>query len=130
MNYTGNYTHEIHRGDIFMVDLGDVEGRNNSLFAKVRPCCCVSNKYCNSFSPILTFICLSSVSSSPEKLEKLRRMPTRVFVSKEETGMKDSTAACEQIISVPRDAIIRFVSRLSDETMQKIDNAIKIQLSL
>ena len=50
MNYTGNYTHEIHRGDIFMVDLGDVEGRNNSLFAKVRPCCCISNKYCNLYS--------------------------------------------------------------------------------
>ena len=129
MTFTENYTQQIHRGDIFMVDLGDVEGRNNSLFAKVRPCCCISNKHCNSFSPILTFVCLSS-ASSPEKLEKLRRLPTRVFISKEETGMLDSTAACEQIISVPRDAIIRFVSRLSDETMQKIDNAIKIQLSL
>ena len=125
MNYTGNYTHEIHRGDIFMVDLGDVEGRDNSLFAKIRPCCCISNPQCNRHSPVLSFICLTS-NTTPSKM----KLPTRVFVGANETGMKDSTAACEQIISVPRNAVIRFVSRLSDETMQKIDNAIKIQLSL
>ena len=125
MTFTENYTQQIHRGDIFMVDLGDVKDRNNSLFAKIRPCCCVSCAACNKHSTVLSFVCLSgNVSAAKMKL------PTRVFISADETGMKDSTAACEQIISVPRDAIIRFVSRLSDETMQKIDNAIKIQLSL
>jgi mRNA-degrading endonuclease toxin of MazEF toxin-antitoxin module len=120
----------IVRGGLYLVDLGDVEGRNNSLFGKIRPCCCVSCSACNKHSPVLTFVCLSS-ASSPEKLEKLRKMPTRVFVSKEETGMKDSTAACEQIISVPRSSIIRFVGKkLSDSTMDKINAAIRIQLEI
>lgn len=120
----------IVRGGLYLVDLGDVEGRDNSLFGKIRPCCCVSCSACNKHSPVLTFVCLSSVSS-PEKLEKLRKMPTRVFVSKEETGMKDSTAACEQIISVPRSSIIRFVGKkLSDSTMDKINAAIRIQLEI
>ena len=121
---------DIVRGGLYLVDLGDVETRDNSLFAKIRPCCCVSNEKCNKNSPVLTFVCLSS-ASSPEKLEKLRKMPTRVFVSKEETGMKDSTAACEQIISVPRSSIIRFVGKkLSDSTMDKINAAIRIQLEI
>ena len=132
-NYTPNTIHreEIVRGGLYLVDLGDVEGRDNSLFAKIRPCCCVSNSKCNKFSPILTFVCLSSISSSPEKLEKLRKMPTRVFVGKEETGMKDSTAACEQIISVPRSSVIRYVGKkLTDSTMDKINAAIRIQLEI
>ena len=82
------------------------------------------------FSPVLTFVCLSS-ASSPKKLEKLRKMPTRVFISKEETGMKDSTAACEQIISVPRSSVIRFVGKkLSDSTMEKINAAIRVKLEI
>ena len=131
-NYTPNTIHreEIVRGGLYLVDLGDVEGRDNSLFAKIRPCCCVSNSKCNKFSPVLTFVCLSS-ASSPEKLEKLRKMPTRVFVGKEETGMKDSTAACEQIISVPRSSVIRYVGKkLTDSTMDKINAAIRIQLEI
>jgi mRNA-degrading endonuclease toxin of MazEF toxin-antitoxin module len=131
-NYTPNTIHreEIVRGGLYLVDLGDVEGRDNSLFAKIRPCCCVSNSKCNKFSPVLTFVCLSS-ASSPEKLEKLRKMPTRVFVGKEETGMKDSTAACEQIISVPRSSIVRFIGKkLTDSTMDKINAAIRIQLEI
>ena len=131
-NYTPNTIHreEIVRGGLYLVDLGDVDGRDNSLFAKIRPCCCVSNSKCNKFSPVLTFVCLSS-ASSPEKLEKLRKMPTRVFVGKEETGMKDSTAACEQIISVPRSSIVRFIGKkLTDSTMDKINAAIRIQLEI
>ena len=58
------------------------------------------------------------------------KLPTRVFVSAVETGRKDSTVACEQIISVPRDSIIQYVTKMSDDTMKKIDNAVKIQLSL
>ena len=136
MTFTENCTQknihreEIVRGGLYLVDLGDVEGRDNSLFAKIRPCCCISNKCCNMFSPVLTFVCLSS-ASSPKKLEKLRKMPTRVFISKEETGMKDSTAACEQIISVPRSSVIRFVGKkLSDSTMEKINAAIRVQLEI
>ena len=131
-NYTPNTIHreEIVRRGLYLVDLGDVEGRDMSLFAKIRPCCCVSNSKCNKFSPVLTFVCLSS-ASSPEKLEKLRKMPTRVFVGKEETGMKDSTAACEQIISVPRSSIVRFIGKkLTDSTMDKINAAIRIQLEI
>lgn len=121
-----NYTHQIpvHRGEVFMVDLGDYEGRGNSLFGKIRPCCCISNEKCNTHSNVLSFVCLSG-NTSPSKL----KLPTRVLV-KANADIKDSTAVCEQIISVPRNAIIRFVTKLSDETMQKIDSAIKIQLSL
>ena len=116
---------EIHRGDVYMVDLGSVEDRENSLFAKKRMGICISNEKCNKHSPILSFVFLSS-NTSQAKL----KLPTRVFVSAVETGRKDSTVACEQIISVPRDSIIQYITKMSDDTMKKIDNAVKIQLSL
>ena len=123
MKYT--HTKEIHRGDVFMVDLGSVEDRENSLFAKKRMGICISNEKCNRHSPILSFVFMSS-NTTQAKL----KLPTRVFVSAVETGRKDSTVACEQIISVPRDSIIQYVTKMSDDTMKKIDNAVKIQLSL
>ena len=123
MNYTHNQ--EIHRGDVYMVDLGSVEDWENSLFAKKRMGICISNEKCNKHSPILSFVFLSS-NTSQAKL----KLPTRVFVSAVETGRKDSTVACEQKISVPRDSIIQYITKMSDDTMKKIDNAVKIQLSL
>ncbi len=122
-----NYTHtqRIHRGDVFIVDLGNVEDRDNSLFAKSRMCCCISNEACNKHSPVLTFVCLSG-NTSQSKL----KLPTRVFVEAEETGCKDSTVVCEQILSVPRNSIVKYVTKFSEGTMDKIDKAIKIQLSL
>ena len=123
MNYTHNQ--EIHRGDVYMVDLGSVEDRENSLFAKKRMGICISNELCNRYSPILSFVFMSS-NTTQAKL----KLPTRVFVSAVETGRKDSTVACEQIISVPRDSIIQYITKMSDDTMKKIDNAVKIQLSL
>ena len=123
MNYTHNQ--EIHRGDVYMVDLGSVKDRENSLFAKKRMGICISNEKCNKHSPILSFVFLSS-NTSQAKL----KLPTRVFVSAVETGRKDSTVACEQIISVPRDSIIQYITKMSDDTKKKIDNAVKIQLSL
>ena len=123
MNYTR--TNEIHRGNVYIVDLGSVEDRENSLFAKKRMGICISNEQCNKHSPILSFVFLSG-NTSQAKL----KLPTRVFVSAVETGRKDSTVACEQIVSIPRDNIIRYVTKLSDDTMKKIDNAVKIQLSL
>ncbi|MEE1198111.1 MAG: type II toxin-antitoxin system PemK/MazF family toxin [Acutalibacteraceae bacterium] len=123
MNYT--HTNEIHRGNVYIVDLGSVEDRENSLFAKKRMGICISNEKCNKHSPILSFVFLSG-NTSQAKL----KLPTRVFVSAVETGRKDSTVACEQIVSIPRDNIIRYVTKLSDDTMKKIDNAVKIQLSL
>lgn len=123
MNYTR--TNEIHRGNVYIVDLGSVEDRDNSLFAKKRMGICISNEKCNKHSPILSFVFLSG-NTSQAKL----KLPTRVFVSAVETGRKDSTVACEQIVSIPRDNIIRYVTKLSDDTMKKIDNAVKIQLSL
>ncbi len=120
-----NTTIPIHRGDVYIVDLGDVEERDNSLFAKSRMCCCISNDVCNKYSPVLSFVCLSG-NTSQAKL----KLPTRVFVSAEETGAKDSTVVCEQILSVPKKSIGKFVTRFSAQTMSRIDNAIKIQLSL
>ena len=57
MNYT--QTKEIHRGDVYVVDLGSVEDRENSLFAKKRMGICISNDKCNRHSPILSFVFLS-----------------------------------------------------------------------
>ena len=94
MNYT--QTKEIHRGDVYIVDLGSVEDRENSLFAKKRMGICISNELCNKHSPILSFVFMSS-NTTQAKL----KLPTRVFVSAVETGRKDSTVTNFHKINFP-----------------------------
>lgn len=115
---------ELHRGDVVIADLGNCD--NNHLFGKQRGCIVVSNNRCNFYSSVLSLVCLSSNTS-----EAKTKLPTRVLVTSQECGMsRDCTVACEQIISINRNKIKRRVGSLNYSVMNKIDDAIRIQLAL
>lgn len=115
---------ELHRGDVVIADLGSCD--NNYLFGKQRGCILISNELCNKHSPVLSVVCLSSNTS-----EAKTKLPTRVLVSSHECGMhRDCTAACEQIISIDRRKIKYRVGSLNYSVMNKIDDAVRIQLAL
>ena len=63
-------------------------------------------------------------------LEKL--YPCHVELKKGLGGLtKDSVALCEQIRAIsPGDRLIRFMGKLDQSSMKKIDNALKITLAL
>lgn len=114
----------LHRGDVVIADLGTCD--NNHLFGKQRGCILISNELCNKYSPVLSIVCLSSNIS-----ETKTKLPTRVLLTSRECGMsRDCTAACEQILSIDRSKIKRRVGSLNYSVMNKIDDAVRIQLAL
>jgi mRNA interferase MazF len=60
-----------------------------------------------------------------------RRYDTDVVLRKRETGLpKDSVVRCVEIYTVFRDVLIERVARISEGTMQQVDRALGIYLSL
>lgn len=79
----------------------------------------MSNDICNRFSPVLTAIPLTT------KVKK--ELPTHVDI--DGFGLKQkSIALCEQIISIDKNKITGFLGQVDDETLEKITQAIKIQI--
>lgn len=112
----------IHRGQVFYVNLGESDG--SSVQAGIRPAVVISNEACNRFSPVISICALSS------RIKK-NNIPTHVFLSANETGLnRDSICLCEQPMTIARDRLLEHVTTLSDKHIEKISNALRIQLAL
>lgn len=122
------YTHfnqkqNIHRGDVFYVNLGNGDG--TSMQHGVRPAVIVSNEACNKHSSIITICAISSKVNSKAKI------PTHVYLSKNKNKLSmDSICLCEQPISIPRTELREYVTTISVGDMERISSALKIQLAL
>ena len=79
--------------DIYWAELPKISGESN-LYYGLRPVVIVSNDQCNTVSPILTAIPLTS------NLGK-KPLPTHVFISHPNLD-NSSLALCEQILSLDR----------------------------
>ena len=116
-------THQIHRGAIFYVDLGQADG--TSVQAGVRPAVIVSNEKANKFSSVISVCGISS------RLQTKAPIPTHIFLSAQKTGLKrDSICLCEQPISISKNMLLDYVSTLSEEDMDRVSEGLRIQLSL
>ena len=72
---------KIERGDILMVNLGQVPG--TSLQSGIRPVVVVSNNKANTYSPVVTVVPFTS------RVYKKRYLPTHVFINRYEmVGLK------------------------------------------
>ena len=67
---------KIERGDILMVNLGQVPG--TSLQSGIRPVVVVSNNKANTYSPVVTVVPFTS------RVYKKRYLPTHVFINRYE----------------------------------------------
>ena len=122
-----NYTHfnqrQIHRGDVFYVNLGSDDG--TSMQHGIRPAVIVSNEACNKYSSIITVCAISSKVTSKAKI------PTHVYLSKSRNNLAmDSICLCEQPLSIPRSDLREYVTTISISDMERISSALKIQLAL
>lgn len=107
---------EVKRGDIWFVDLPDfVECVQYGL----RPCIVCSNNKANFYSPVITIVPVSRANK--------RKLETHVKV--EHNGLDaNSTALCEQILTINKKNLYRYVGSCSAEKMLEIDIALNIQL--
>lgn len=113
------------RGEMYQADLGVSEkGAQDSEQKGVRPVIVIQNDIGNNYSPTVIVISVTSV------IEKAK-LPTHVELSAIECGLeKDSVALGEQIRTLDKKKLLWKIGTLSDEYMEKINDAILKSLAL
>jgi mRNA interferase MazF len=110
---------DVSRGDIYYVKLSSTEG---SVQTGARPVVVVQNNKGNEYSSTLIVIPLTSKNK--------KCMPTHVEVGTEGGLYKNSTILCEQILTVDKSSIVKYIGKLSPDTMRRVSQALCISLSL
>jgi len=109
------------RGEIYLVRLDPTVGHE---IQKTRPAVVIQNDVSNRYSPITIVAAISSQFSRPP-------FPREVIIDPEESGLaKPSAVLVNQIRSVDRQRLGKRIGRLSTESMERVDEALKISLGL
>ncbi len=112
---------QLTRGDIVVANLEPIKGSEQG---GVRPVLIIQNNHGNKSSHTTIVTSITSKIFSKE-------FPTNVFIRKEDSKLKlDSTIMLNQIRTIDKSRIIKKLSHLDSFTMNKVDKAIKISLSL
>ena len=109
------------RGEIYLVGFDPTVGHE---IQKTRPAVVIQNDISNQYSPITIVAAISSQFSDPP-------FPREVVIEPEESGLpKRSAVIVNQIRSVDRLRLQKRLGRLSGQSMERVDEAIKISLGL
>ena len=112
---------KIRRGDIYYTNIEDIGQTVGSEQSGSRPAIVIQNDIGNEYSPttIVAFI-----TTRQKKL-----LPTHVRLHTN-TLFYPSTALLEQVRTISKDRLERYIGTLSDKDMKKIDRALEISLAL
>ena len=105
---------KFQRGDIYFVKLEAGVGSEQNVI--------LQNDVGNIYSPTLIVAALTS------KTDKKVTQATHCQV--EEDGLKPSIVQAEQIFTIDKSRVLKFVGHLSPENMRRVDDAVKISLAL
>lgn len=111
---------KFRRGDIYYVQFGNTS--TGSEQHGDRPAVIIQNDVGNIYSPTLIVAALTS------KTDKKVTQATHCQV--EEDGLKPSIVQAEQIFTIDKSRVLKFVGHLSPENMRRVDDAVKISLAL
>ena len=107
------------RGEVYYINLssnfGSEQGGN-------RPCVIIQNDFGNTYS--------GTVIVAPMTTQTKKQLPTHVQISSQDRLHPSTIILLEQIRVVDKQRFGDFVCRLSEETMERVDKAIKISLAL
>ncbi len=111
----------IKRGENYLAALDPTIGREIS---KTRPVIIVSNDTNNQFSGTVTILPITS--------KNLRKIyPFELFLAKGTGNLpKNSKVKADQIRTLDKNRIVKFIGELSKEEMENIDKAVLIHLDL
>ena len=112
-------TLKFQRGDIYFIRLDSSTGSEQS---GTRPAVILQNDVGNSCSPTLIVATLTS------KTKKKATQPPHCLVELE--GLEPSIVQAEQIFTIDKSRVKRFVGHLTPEEMGRVDDAVKISLAL
>jgi len=92
---------------------------------KTRPCVVIQNDIGNRYSPVSIVAIITGAENVP------KRYPVDVAIPRGEGGLtKDSVVQCNLLRSVDERRFVRPLGQLSTATMEKVDRALRISLSL
>lgn len=120
MEYVKPQYDEPKRGEIYyVIPDDDTESVGSEQCNHDRPAVIVSNDVGNKFSPIVEVVYLTT---RPKK-----DLPTHVGIY---TTVKPSTALCEQICTVSKMRLRKYVNECTEQEMDDIDKALLISLGI
>ena len=112
---------KVKRGDVVLVNFEPVRGSEQG---GIRPSLVIQNDIFNKHSPT------TIVAPITSKLFK-KEYPTNVLIKKEDSRLsRDSTILLNQIKTIDKSRIVKIIGVLDNFTMNKVDRAIKVSLSL
>lgn len=112
---------EVKRGYVFFTDLSPVVGSEQG---GVRPVLIIQNDIGNRYSPT---VIIAAITSQIDKA----KLPTHVEINAANYNLdRDSVVLLEQIRTIDKQRLQKKVTELDDRIMSKIDEALRISLSL
>ena len=111
----------IRRGQIYLAALDPVLGKEIS---KTRPVVVISNNKNNQFAGTITILPITS-----KNLKK--RYPFEVHLPKGTANLpKNSKVKADQIRTLDKSRIVKFIGALNEQEISRIETAVKIHLDL
>lgn len=111
----------VKRGEIYYANLSPVVGSEQGGH---RPVLVIQNDVGNKYSPTVIVAAITSQISKA-------KLPTHVEISAKQFNLdKDSVILLEQLRTIDKRRLKEKVTRLSEEIMTKVDEAIRISLGL
>jgi len=111
----------IRRGDIFYANLNPVLGSEQG---GLRPVLIIQNDIGNMYSPTTIVAAITSRI-------KRAKLPTHIEISAARYQLeKDSVILLEQLRTIDKQRLKERITRLDEETMNKVNDAIAVSLGL
>lgn len=112
---------EVRRGEIWLVNFNPTVGHE---IKKQRPAIIVQNDLGNKYSPITIVAPVTS-----QGIDKI--YPIEILLTDENSGLKkESKALFNQIRAVDKKRLIKKIGKITEETAENMNEAIKISLGL
>ena len=109
------------RGDIYLVDLGKNIGSEQG---GCRPVLAIQNNVGNHYGPTLIVAPITS------RFWKKTNQPTHSVLEGVPNLTSPSVVLTEQIITIDKTRVMKYLGKVSDEQMNNIDKAIMVSLNL
>ena len=111
---------KIRRGEIYIADLDPVVGSEQG---GERPVLVIQNNVGNTHSPTVIILAITS------RFHKKRNLPTHIPIESSDLSMS-SIALAEQVRTVDKSRLIHYIGRASKESMDAVDQALKISMGV
>ena len=91
---------------------------------KTRPALVLQNDIANRYSPVTIVAAITSHVDEP-------LYPTEILITSKETGLtQDSAVLLNQVRTIDKKRLIKYLGAVNKETMGKVDRALEISLGI